>query len=269
MENKRLTLICLLLAITSQIGGANAFASTQEPPIQNKVRFEQKLGEKIPLQTSLTDERGDFLPLGQIAGNKPHVLVFSYYNCPNLCTLVLNGLVQALKQIPEKLGNDFDVLTVSINPEEQASLALMKQRTYLARLGEISCKDWHFLVGSKRSIQTLTDSVGFHFERDPLSGEYNHPSGIVILSPNGKIIRYLFGIRFDPNALSDSLRDAKVGRIGSLAEEILLYCFHYVPGANKNGKTIIALVRLLGLIGAFGLLALLIHLSKSRRDPIA
>jgi protein SCO1/2 len=244
--------------------------SASAPPSQNQnVYFEQKIGGILPLQTQFTNSRGDQLPLSLIAGDKPHILVFSYYRCPNLCTLVLNGLVESLKKIPQKLGKDFDVITISIDPEERPSLALMKQRTYLARYGETATQDWHFLVGKNTSIRSATSSAGFHYEKDAVSGEYNHPSGIIILSPKGKIIRYLFGIQYDPKALSESLEDAKLGRLGSLAEEILLYCFHYSPSANKNGKTVLAVVRLVGFIGAIGLLVLLIHLSKSRRSPIA
>lgn len=235
---------------------------------QEKVYFEQKIGSTLPLQTQFTNSRGDSLPLSLIAGDKPHILVFSYYRCPNLCTLVLNGLVEAMKKIPQKLGKDYDVITISIDPKERASLALMKQRTYLARYGETTSQDWHFLVGQSASIRSATNSTGFHYERDSLSGEYNHPSGIMILSPKGKIIRYQFGIQYDPKTLSESLEDAKLGRLGSLAEEILLYCFHYSPSANKNGKTVMAVVRLVGFIGAIGLLVLLVYLSKTRRSPI-
>jgi protein SCO1/2 len=238
-------------------------------PKSQSVYFEQKIGNTLPLQTRFITPQGNQLPLSLIAGDKPHILVFSYYRCPNLCTLVLNGLVEAMKKIPQKLGKDYDILTISIDPKERPSLALMKQRTYLARYGETATQDWHFLVGQSASIGAATESTGFHYEKDPVSGDYNHPSGILILSPKGKIIRYLFGIQYDPKTLSDSLEDAKLGRLGSLTEEILLYCFHYSPSANKNGRAVMAIVRLVGFIGAIGLLVLLIHLSKTRRSPIA
>ncbi|MFL5815855.1 MAG: SCO family protein [Bdellovibrionia bacterium] len=263
--------LLILSCFSSLLMAADAPQSQQaeETPAHEKVYFEQKIGSVIPLQTQLTDAHGEQLPISLIAGDKPHILVFSYYRCPNLCTLVLNGLVESMKKLPQKLGKDFDVITVSINPEERSSLALMKQRSYLARYGQTSTHDWHFLVGQNASIRALTYAAGFHYEKDSLSGEYNHPSGIIVLSPKGKIIRYLFGIQYDPKTLSESLDDAKLGRIGSLAEEILLYCFHYSPSANKNGRAVLAVVRLVGFIGAIGLLVLLIHLSRTRRSPIA
>lgn len=247
--------------------------STTKQSLRN-VRYEQRLGEQIPLETTWTTETGQISPLSNLLIKKPHILVFAYYRCPNLCTLVLNGLTQALQGLPQHLGKDFDILTVSIDPTESNSLALMKKRTYLARLGTPRANGWNFLVGRENSIRTLTQAAGFYYEKDKISGEYNHPSGIIVLTPEGKLSQYFFGIQFDPKLLDQALQRAGQDKQGSIVEEILLYCFHYDPSVHSKGKAIMAMIRLLGLIGAIGLVGLIVHLSrpitaKPKKDTVA
>ncbi len=244
------------------------FTSLGSKAEQPTVRLEQRLGAPIPSRLSFTDELGRTAPLSrylEAPGRKPHLLVFAYYRCPNLCTLVLNGLVDSIHALHQVLGRDYDIITISIDPSEKSSLALMKQRSYLARYGKPASDGWHFLVGETSSIRGLTQAAGFHYERDPLSGEYRHPSGIIVLSPEGKITQYFFGIRFDPKHLATAIEQARTGKRGSFAEEILLYCFHYDPAAHKNGKIILHAIRLVGLIGFLSLAALLFYLSFTRR----
>lgn len=238
---------------------------TSDKASWRSVRYDQRLGNQIPLQTSWTTESGKAASLSSLLSNKPHILVFAYYRCPNLCTLVLNGLAETLQKLPQRLGKDYDVFTVSIDPSETHTLALMKKRTYLARLGTPDAEGWSFLVGKNEAIHALTQEAGFYYEKDKLSGEYSHPSGIIVLTREGKISQYLFGIKFDPKQLDQALGQAAQNKRGSLVEEVLLYCFHYDPAAHSNGKAIMAMIRLLGLIGAFALAGLIIHLSISKK----
>jgi protein SCO1/2 len=263
MASKRILRAIFAILIFSISLHSDAEGATD---FRGAVHFEQHLADAIPLDSQWRNELGKSAKLGTLMASCPHILVFAYYRCPNLCTLVLNGLVQAIHEIPERLGTDYDVITVSINPDETPALALMKQRSYLAKYGDTHARGWHFLTGSEREIARLTRTAGFHFQKDLVSGEYDHPSGIIVLTPQGQISQYLFGIHFEPKALSEALQRAHGNRLGTLTEEILLYCLHYDPKVHKNGKAILALIRLTGLIGAIALIALLIHLGTSRRN---
>jgi protein SCO1/2 len=179
--------------------------------------------------------------------------------------LVLNGLVQALKNLPLTLGTDYQVLTVSIDPREKPSLAFAKSRSYLARLGDLKLP-WHFLTGKEDQIRKLTDSAGFHYSRDPVSGEYAHPSGIVIVSPNGKISQYLFGVQFDSKKLQRALEAAGRDKTGNWVEEILLYCFHYDPRQSQRGPLVMKVMRTVGALGALSLFAFLGCLFKPPKE---
>jgi protein SCO1/2 len=219
------------------------------------VYFEQHLGSQLPSDLQLTDEEGKPFRI-QANHSKPMILTFAYFRCANLCSLVLNGLVSALRETSLQLGQDFKVLTVSIEPSESPKLAKAKKKSYLARLEKLTSEqrknaDWHFLTGGKAEIDRLTATAGFHFKRDVLSGTYSHPSGLVILSPEGKITQYLFGIHFDPKELERGIERASKRRVGSLAEELLLFCFHYDPNSNRS-------VQVLALIRAAGILAVLV-----------
>jgi protein SCO1/2 len=244
-------------------------------PIFNDVRFDQHLGEKLPLEAIVTDEYGQRRTLGSLFNHRPVVLVFSYYRCPNLCTLVLDGLVDGVKPLLRQIGPTFDILTLSIDPEERPSLALAKKRTYLARLGKSQINEketipfaWHFLTADSENIKRLTRAGGFYYRRDEKSGEYLHPSGLLIATPNGIISQYFFGIQFDSLKLRSAIAAAGSGRQGSLVDRILLFCFHYDPAASVHGPLIIKSIRIAAVTGAallFGLLVSLIMSNPERR----
>jgi protein SCO1/2 len=264
-------LMPLLLSLTGLLP-ASARA-TPKPEILNDVKFEQRIGEKLPLDVKLTDEYGDERTIASYLARQPVILVFSYFECPNLCTLVLNGLVNSLKKIPEKLGQDYQVLSVSINPDEKPPLALAKKRAYLARLGfsESGSRSdanlaWHFLTGKESEIRRLADQAGFHYRKDPKSGEYAHPSGIMVISRLGVITQYLFGIEYDPKLLDTALQDARFNRQGSWVNAVLLYCFHYDPKLSRNGPWILFAIRSAGAIGLLILLGTIIYLRRT--DPV-
>lgn len=232
---------------------------------KDKVYFEQKLGVAIP-EARFKDENGATVQLSELLRVRPTILVFAYYQCPNLCTLVLNGLSESIHKMALVFGQDYQVVSVSISPKEKPPLAQAKMRSYLARLGATlasyrGLSPWHFLTGDAAEILRLTSAVGFHFKYDPGSQEYSHPSGIIVVTPKGKVSRYFFGIQFPEKELASALKNAESERTGSLASQILLYCFHYDPRNGRYGTQILWGVRVVAVACAL-LMALLIGVKR-------
>jgi protein SCO1/2 len=227
------------------------------------VRFEQKLGARLPAETEVINEQGKLTRFGDYIGDKPTILSFAYYGCPNLCTLVLNGLATAVEASGLTPGRDVKLVSVSIDPREKSSLSLAKKRTYLARLGQAGDENpsWHFLTADDTSIQALTKASGFHYKYDPVSEEYNHPSGIIVLSPEGVISRYFFGIQFDPAELKSAIQEAKLGKSHPSLTEVVLNCFHYHPETGRYGAFILKLLQWVSAITITALAILLVRLS--------
>ena len=211
------------------------------------VGFDQRLDEQVPLDLMFSDETGSTVRLGDYFGGKPVILVLAYYKCPRLCTEVLNGLVRALMDVPFDAGNQFAVLTVSFDPRETPVLAAAKKKTYLERYGRPgAAAGWHFLTGDEPSIKRLTEAVGFRYVYDPKFDQFAHASGIMVLTPRGKIARYFYDIRYSPLDLRLSLVEASENKIGSPVDQVLLFCFHYDPAEGKYGAVVMNFVRLGG-----------------------
>ena len=251
--------IILLVAIFAWSDLANA---------DEVVRYEQKLGATIPLEAVFQNEQGQAVSLRSLIKG-PTVVVLAYYGCRNLCTWVLNGLVNSMSELSSrkfglKLGHDYQVITISIDPREKPRLALAKKRSYLARYGisEITHRadvdGWHFLTGTEDSIRKIADAVGFHYRIDPTSGGYSHPSGIVLVSPAGKITKYLLGVKFESDILRGALLGAKAEKTSSFVDEILLLCSNGDPSATKVGAWALRLMR---IAGAMSVVALALGLS--------
>jgi protein SCO1/2 len=218
---------------------------TIPPPIVQNVAFEQKLGAQIPLDLPVRDEAGQEVKLRDFFGEQPVVLSLVYYECPMLCTLVLNGLVDSLRELPFTAGREMQVLTVSFDPGETPELAAAKKATYLhqyARAGAGS--GWHFLTGSEESIRRLTDAVGFRYQYDEKSDQYAHASGLLVVTPEGKVSHYLFGVEYPPRDLRLSLVEASEHRIGSAVDRLLLFCYHYNPITGKYSAAVMNFIRL-------------------------
>jgi protein SCO1/2 len=172
------------------------------------------------------------------------MLVLGYYGCPMLCTLVLNGLTSSLQDLKPSVGDKFSVIFVSIDPSEFPSLAAAKKKSYLKLYGrKSSASGWHFLTGSKESIALLTEEVGYRYVYDPASKQFAHPSGIVILTPDGKVSRYFFGVNFVARELDQSLNEASSHKIGLEVRQFVYLCFHYNPIRGKYGALIMNVVR--------------------------
>jgi len=221
------------------------------------VGFDQRLNEQIPLDIQFTDESGKAVRLGDYFGDKPVILVLAYYQCPRLCTLVLNGLVQGMLEMRLSAGRDFEVVTVSFDPREDWHLAASKKLSYLTRYGRPGAEaGWHFLTGEEEQITRLTDAVGFHYRFDEAQNQFIHASGIIILTPGGKISRYFYDVTYPGRDLRLGLVEASNNKIGSPIDQILLYCFHYDALLGRYSASIMNMVRVAGVgtmlaIGAF------------------
>ena len=254
--------MALMTAVVSAQGEAPgirpaaALPANQVPGVLGKVAFEQRLNQQLPLDLSFTDEAGKAVKLGDYFGRKPVVLAFVYYECPMLCTQVLNGLESSLRVINESIGKEFDVVTVSFDPRETAVLAAGKKQAYLERYQRPeAAQGWHFLTGSQASIDALTKAAGFSYVWDEQSQQFAHASGIIIATPEGKMSRYFFGIDYSPRDVKFALIESSSGKIGSLVDQLLLYCYHYDPAAGNYGFVAMRAVRIGGavtLVALFG-----------------
>lgn len=228
--------------------------ASQRPPILKDVRIDQKLDALVPGDIPFVDENGRNVAIGDYFGKRPVVLALVYYECPMLCTLVLNGLVGALETINFDAGRQFDVVAVSFDAGETPSIAAAKKELYLRRYGRPSTGDgFHFLTGREESIKRLTDAVGFRYKYDPSIDQFAHPAAITILTPERRVSRYLYGIEYAPRDLRLALVEAADGRIGTIVDKALLLCYHYDPTTGKYGFAVMSLLRLGGIltVGAF------------------
>ncbi len=227
------------------------------PMMVQGVGIDQNLNAQIPLELTFKDETGQVVRLGQYFGGKPVVLALVYYGCPGLCDLILNGLTHGMEQISLNVGSDYEVVTVSFNPEDTWQLANAKKTNYIEKYQRAGAKEgWHFLTGDQAAIKSLTDTVGFHYKYDPVSKQFAHASGIMVLTPEGKIARYFYGIEYKPRDFRLGLVEASANKIGTPADQVLLFCYHYDPTTGKYGIIITQLTRALGTatvlaLGAF------------------
>ncbi|HKN82947.1 MAG TPA: SCO family protein [Pyrinomonadaceae bacterium] len=245
--------------------------STGLPTALRDVRIEQKLNQQLPLDLTFRDENGQPVKLGQYFGNKPVVLALVYYDCPMLCTQVLNGMVTSFRVLPFQIGQEFEVVTVSFDPRETNTLAAKKKQVYLDYLPEkmrAGARDgWHFLTGDQANIAQLTEAVGFRYHYDEATKQFAHASGIMLTTPQGKLSRYLYGIEYPARDLRLGLIESSENKIGSPVDQLLLYCYHYDPATGKYGAAIMKVMRAAGVITVLGLVAMLLLL-KARHHVV-
>jgi len=236
----------------------------------SSISFDQKLNAQVTLNLPFRDESGKTVQLGDYFGAKPVVLVLGYYGCPMLCTLTFNGMVEAMNDMKWSIGDQFNVVHVSINPQEKPELAAAKKKTYLRRYGRPgAAAGWHFLTGDEPAIRKLADEVGFHYAYDPTVKQYAHPAGLVILTPDGKVSKYFFGITFSPSKIYAALQGASQKKVGSPIERLVLLCFHYSPIKGKYGALIMTMIRIFALITLFALIWLFIAMGRGGRSQRA
>jgi protein SCO1/2 len=230
--------------------------AAEKPAILREVGIDQRLDERVPLDLPFRDEDGRDVRLGDYFGERPVLLALVYYECPMLCTQVLNGLVSALTVLSLSAGREFDVVAVSFDPAEGPGLAMAKKRSYLQRYERPGTEaGWHFLTGEQASIERLTRAVGFRYAYDRKRDQFAHGAAITVLTPSGVISRYFYGIEYAPRDVRLGIVEASANRVGSIADQILLLCYHYDPSTGRYGFVALTLVRIGGILTvvAFGL----------------
>ena len=240
------------------------------PDLLKDVGIDQKLNDSIPLNLTFRDESGDEVTLSQYFRGKPVVLSLVYYNCPMLCTQVLNGLDRGLRDVPMDIGKEFDVITVSIDPSETSKLACAKRDLYTGIYGRPgAAQGWHFLTGDESQIKQLANAVGFRYAYDPDSKQFAHASAIMILTRAGKISRYFYGIQYPSRDMRLGLVEASEGKIGSPVDQVLLFCYHYDPVTGKYGLLISRVIKAGALLTvlAIGLLVLMLRRGEHYELP--
>lgn len=241
------------------------------PDILKKVGIEQKLGDQLPLDTEFRDENGRVVKLGDFfSSGRPVILAFVYYECPMLCNEVLNGLTGSLKGISFDAGKEFDVVAISFDAREneKPDLAKNKKMSYMERYNRPGTeKGWHFLTGSQESIDKATQAAGFNYQWDEKSEQFAHAGGVIIVTPDGKLARYFYGIDYGPKDVKFGLMEAADKKVGNAAEQLFLYCYHYDPATGKYGLSVLRVMRLGGiatLVGIGVLLFVFLRRDKTR-----
>jgi protein SCO1 len=241
------------------------------PSVLREVGIDQKLNNQIPLDLVFRDETGRSVALGQYFGKRPVILALVYYDCPMLCTVALNGLLHSLKELTFTVGQQMEIVTVSFDPTEAPSLAAAKKAVYVGlynRPGAAAA--WHFLTGEEASIRRLTQAVGFRYNYDPRTKQYFHATGIMVLTPQGRLARYFYGIQYPVNNLRLGLVEASAGKIGSPVDELMLYCSQYDPGTGKYSVIITHVLKLGALVTVLSLASLVLAMSRGgKRGPRA
>lgn len=236
---------------------SQAGVSAGLPPVLKTVGIEQHLNDQLPFDAEFKDENGNTVKLGSyFSRGRPVVLALVYYECPMLCNEVLNGLTGSLKGISFDAGKDFDVIAVSFDAREndKPDLAENKKASYLARYERTGAENgWHFLTGTQSEIDKVAQTVGFSYQFDEVTNQFAHAGGITLITPDGRISKYFYGIDYAPKDLKLGLMEAGEGKIGNAAEKLYLYCFHYDPATGKYGLAILKVLRLMAIATVLGL----------------
>ncbi len=256
----------LVLAVSVLSPVAQAQSASQLPAAVRDVGIDQRLNEQVPPELEFRDESGRMVKLGDYFGKGPLILSLVYHECPMLCSEVLEGLLRALRVLSFDVGKEFQVLTVSFNPREDALLATSVKEKYIRRYKRSGAEQgWHFLTGDQTSIDRLTKAAGFRYNYDSQRNQYAHAGGIMVLTPQGRLSRYLYGIDFAPKDLRLGLVEASQNRIGSLVDQVLLFCYHYDPVTGKYGFAILTTLRIAGVLFVLALGAYVIVMLRRER----
>lgn len=268
MTNLRILCLLVMAAVT-------CLAMAEDPrAIIRGIGFDQNLNRSLPLELTFKDETGTPVPLKKYISDKPVILTLVYHGCPMLCGAELHGLVTCLRAMSYSAGKEFEILTISFDPNETTSLSAAKKAEYVREYGHPGAQaGWHFLTGDQASIDALTQVVGFRYRYDAISKTYGHASGIVILTPQGTISRYYFGVEYYPRDITLALVEASQNKIGNLADQVLLYCYRYDPMTGRYGLVILNILRFSAvltvlILGTF-MVAMFVRDRRLRRTDIA
>jgi protein SCO1/2 len=244
--------------------------STGLPTALRDVRIEQKLDQQLPLDLVFRDEHGQEVKLGKYFGQKPVVLSLVYYDCPMLCTQILNGMVTSFRVLPFQIGKEFDVVTISFDPREKPDLAATKKKVYIDYLPDKmqagANSGWHFLTGDPASIERIADAVGFRYHYDEKTKQFAHASAIMVATPEGKLSHYFYGVNYSARDLRFGLIESSQHKIGSVTEQLSLYCYQYDPTKGTYGAAVMRILRITGMLTLVGIIAM-IFLLKPRKRP--
>jgi protein SCO1/2 len=222
--------------------------ASEVPSALREIGFDQNLNQRLPLDAAFKDERGKDVRLGDFFGTKPVVLLFVYFNCPMLCTQVMAGLTSSLATMSLDAGKDFDVVAISFDPREKPADAAAKRKEFLDRYKRPADDGgWHFLTGEQPEIARTTRAAGFRYVWDEQTKQFAHPTGIIVVTPDGRPARYLFGVEYGPRDLRLALVEASNGKIGTAVDSLLLYCYHYDPLVGGYGLVVMRTLRLAGV----------------------
>lgn len=264
MNARRAAILALLVAVAMPgLAAASGNRSTIQPTDFSDLGFAQHPGAQVPLGTEFRDEQNRPVRLGQYFRGQPVVLVLEYLHCPNLCGFVLGNLAQALQAVPQKIGRDYGVVALSIDPHETPADARAAHAKYAPRFA--ATQSWHFLTGTAADIKAVADAVGFRYRYDPSIQQYAHPAGLTILSPNGRVSRYILGLDYLPLDLRLGLTEASADQVSSPAAQILLLCYCYDP---QTGRYSLAVSRLLQGAGLLTVLAIAYPLYRALRHEL-
>jgi protein SCO1/2 len=260
---KRLS--CALAALMAALP-LRAQTPMSQKKILKDVDFAQNLGAQIPLDLFFRNDQGRKVRLGDLFQGKPVVLSLVYYECPMLCTETLNGLVRAMRALAFDAGDQYRVITVSFDPRETSALAAAKKKLYVERYGRAgAARGWSFLTGDQNAIDRLTASAGFRYKYDSGLNQYAHATGLVVLTPQGRISGYLYGVEYAAGDLRLALVQAASGEIGSPVDKLLLYCYHYDPMTGKYGLLVTRVLRIFGLLTVLAMAVMIVRLNRLRR----
>ena len=260
-----------LLATSATLAVATGLAyaapgETRADSMLGGIRIEQRLGTVLPLDATFRDETGRQVTLDELVTDRPVVIAPVYFECPMLCTLVLEGFVKALRPLGFEPGKEFDVVVLSFDPGETPELAAKKKAAYLALYGKPETADgWHFLTGAESEIRRVTDALGFQYVYDAQRDEYAHAASLVVATAEGRLARYFFGVEYSTRDLRLGLVEAAEGRIGSVVDQFLLYCYHYDPSVGRYSAAVLSVMRLGGVATVSAMLVFFLAMRRRER----
>lgn len=270
----RRILILLLLALPAPALAQSYGKAVAEParePNLPAIGIDQRLGERVPLDLVFRDEHDNPVTLGQCVDGKPTILVLAYYRCPQMCNLVLNGVLECVKKMPPDLGADFNVVTVSFDPKDRAPVAYAKKQHYLAEYGRPNAEPGlRFLTGEQAAVDAVCKATGFRYEYDKQKKQFNHASGIMVITKDGRLSKYFYGIAYDAELVRAALEDAAGGRIGKPVEPgniVMMLCFDYNPQTGKYTFTVLKALRAVAAVTVLGVGTWLFFAWRRPRKP--
>jgi protein SCO1 len=243
--------------------------STGLPPVLKEIGIDQRLNEQVPLDAVFKDDQGREVRLGEYFKGKPVVLALIYYSCPMLCNQVLNGMLTSVRQVSFDAGEEFQIVAISFDSRETPQLAAAKKQTYVKAYNRAAADTgWHFLTGDDANIKRVTDAVGFRYKWDEKTNQFAHASGIFVITPEGKLSRYFYGIEYPPRYVRLGLVEASQNHIGTMADTLMLYCYHYDPATGKYGASVMNVMRVAGVITLGLIVGMLFKLRRRGTKPM-